>query len=302
MASTYSTRIRLEKQAAGENPNSWGDLLNQNVIDLVDQAIAAYTTVALSAVDVTLTANNGSADQSRSPFIELAGTVSASLNLVLPSVSKGYLFNNKLTYENSATVQIKTIGGTGITAAQGAIFLVVCDGVSVYSLNGASFGLSSTYATLSATNGFTGLNTFSSITNLNGAVSASGAVSFGNTFAVSGAATFKQVVGPAVTLTDAASVVPNMSQGNNFYLQITSAVGTTRVITNPTNSIPGQTGQIYLIQATDTGSKTASFGSSYKFPSGTAPTISTSIGAVDLVVYNVRSSTAIDAVIIQDFK
>lgn len=302
MPSTYTSRIRLELQQDGANPNSWGTLLNQNVIDLVDQAIAAYTTVALSAVDVTLTANNGTADQSRSPFIELAGTVSASLNLVIPSLSKGYLFNNKLTYENSATVQIKTIAGTGITATQGAIFLVVCDGVSVYQLNGASFGLSSTFAVVSGANGFTGANTFASTTNLNGAVSASGAVSFGNTFAVSGTSRFKQVVGTIVTLTDATSVVPNMSQGNNFYLQLTSATGTARTITNPTNSIPGQTGQIYLVQAVSTGSKTASFGSSFKFPSGTAPTISTSIGAVDLVVYNVRSSTAIDAIIIQDFK
>jgi hypothetical protein len=93
-----------------------------------------------------------------------------------------------------------------------------------------------------------------------------------------------------------------MSQGNNFYLQITSAAGTTRTITNPSNSIPGQTGQIYLVQSVSTGSKTASFGSSFKFIAGTAPTLTTSIGAVDLIVYNVRSSTAIDAVILQDFK
>ena len=33
MASTYTSRIRLEKQADGENPNSWGLILNQNVID-----------------------------------------------------------------------------------------------------------------------------------------------------------------------------------------------------------------------------------------------------------------------------
>ena len=34
MASTYTTRIRLEKQGDGENPNSWGAILNQNVIEL----------------------------------------------------------------------------------------------------------------------------------------------------------------------------------------------------------------------------------------------------------------------------
>ena len=38
MASTFTSRIRLEKQADGENPNSWGLILNQNVIDMIDEA------------------------------------------------------------------------------------------------------------------------------------------------------------------------------------------------------------------------------------------------------------------------
>ena len=71
MASTFSTNLRFEKQADGENPNSWGLILNQNVIDLVDQAITSYTNVALNTNSTTgyaLTANNGSADTSRSAF------------------------------------------------------------------------------------------------------------------------------------------------------------------------------------------------------------------------------------------
>ena len=40
MASTFTSRIRLEKQGDGENPNSWGLILNQNVIDMVDEAVA----------------------------------------------------------------------------------------------------------------------------------------------------------------------------------------------------------------------------------------------------------------------
>lgn len=302
MASTYSTRIRLEEQADGENPNSWGQILNNNVIDLVDQAIAAYTTIALSAVDVTLTANNGSTDQARSPFLEFSGTVSASLNVVLPSLSKGYIIRDMCTYENSAGITVKTVGGTGVSVSPGAIFLVVCDGVSVHSLNSQSFALSASFVGLSTTNVITGLNTFTSATNLNGPVSVGGAANFGSTFSVSAKSTLHQTIGAITTLTDAASVAVNMGLSNNFYLQITSAVGSARVIESPTNSIPGQTGQIYLIQAVSTGSKTASFGSVYKFPAGTAPTLTTSIGAVDLIVYNVRSSTAIDAVIVQDFK
>ena len=48
MPSSYTTRIRIEKQADGENPNSWGDILNQNVIDLLDDAVGAYVTIGTS--------------------------------------------------------------------------------------------------------------------------------------------------------------------------------------------------------------------------------------------------------------
>ena len=56
MASTFTTNIRLEKQGDGENPNSWGTILNSNVIDLLDQAVAAYQIVSVSGTTpLTLT-------------------------------------------------------------------------------------------------------------------------------------------------------------------------------------------------------------------------------------------------------
>ena len=38
MASTFTTRLRLEKQATGENANTWGDKTNTN-FDLIDESI-----------------------------------------------------------------------------------------------------------------------------------------------------------------------------------------------------------------------------------------------------------------------
>ena len=34
MSSSYTTRLRLEKQGSGENASTWGDKLNDSVIDL----------------------------------------------------------------------------------------------------------------------------------------------------------------------------------------------------------------------------------------------------------------------------
>ena len=60
MASTYTSITRLEKQGDGENPNTWGSRLNQNALDLVDQAIGQYTTISVAAANHTLTVVSGS--------------------------------------------------------------------------------------------------------------------------------------------------------------------------------------------------------------------------------------------------
>ena len=50
MSSTYTTNLRLTKQGDGDNPNTWGEVLN-NVISLVDQAVASDANMALPKVD-----------------------------------------------------------------------------------------------------------------------------------------------------------------------------------------------------------------------------------------------------------
>ena len=55
---TFTSRIRLEKQDNGANSGTWGTVLNQNVIDLVDEAIAGYTIVSCSSAPITLSSNN----------------------------------------------------------------------------------------------------------------------------------------------------------------------------------------------------------------------------------------------------
>jgi hypothetical protein len=305
MASTFTSNIRLELQADGENPNSWGSIINQNVIDLVDQAIAAYTTVALSTSDVTLTALNGQTDQSRSPFLELTGTVSSSLNVIIPNNSKSYIINNKCTFENSSQITVKTLTGQGSIVSPDSTILYVCDSVSVFPLTETS----GVYAFLSSPNTFTGTNTFTSAVTVNApfAVSASatfsGQTNLTSTTNISGVTTFNsQVIGALTTLTDATSVAVNFANGNHFLLQLTSAVGASRTLENPSNATIGQVGHIYIIQDVSTGSRTLSFGDSYKFAGGTVPTITTSIGSVDLLVYSVRGVSVVDTLAAQDLK
>ena len=146
MASTYTTRIRLTQQGDGDNPNSWGTVLNNGVTSLVDDAIAGYTTVVLGAnATVTLSAVDGGYDVPRSAFLEANGTVGgahAAITMIVPNNSKGYIINNQTTYTTTTnSIKIKTAAGTGYTIPQGAITHVVVDTAgSIWSTNAAGLG------------------------------------------------------------------------------------------------------------------------------------------------------------------
>ena len=126
---SYTTRIRLEKQTPGENSNTWGVILNDNVINLIDDSIAAYTTITVSSVDVTLTQASGASDQARSAFLDISGTLTGNVNILIPALSKGYGIRNSTS--GSFTVNTKTATGTGRFVPQGQTINIVCDGVSI---------------------------------------------------------------------------------------------------------------------------------------------------------------------------
>ena len=296
MASTYTTRLRLEKQGDGENPNSWGLRLNQNVIDLVDQAVGGYAVVSVSSVEVTLTEVDGATDQSRNASLEFAGTLTADVTVLVPEVEKLYFIRENTT--GSFGVKLKTNTGSVISLQQSTNILVACDGSELYKLEVPTSVSAFTINTLTATSIDTSVvnasnGTFTSTVSAN---TVDTSIAIITDASITDATFVGQVVGIPVTLTDAASIALDLATGNNF----TVTLAGNRTLENPTNAVAGQTGQMYVIQD-GTGSRTLAFGSNYKFPNGTAITISTSTSSVDLLVFNVRSSTAIDTVIVSAF-
>jgi hypothetical protein len=97
--------------------------------------------------------------------------------------------------------------------------------------------------------------------------------------------TAAQVLG----LTDAATVTPDFSQGLDFLWNL-GAAG--RGLANPANPKKGQKGCILLVQNV-ANSTITSWGSTWKFPGGTKPTLSTAAGAVDCVSFWVYDPTFI---------
>ena len=86
-----------------------------------------------------------------------------------------------------------------------------------------------------------------------------------------------QAVAP-VALTDAASIATDASLGNTFYVTL----GGNRTLANPTNL---KHGGIYnwRVRQDGTGSRTLDYGSKFKWPGGTAPTLTTTASAIDFI-------------------
>ena len=104
-------------------------------------------------------------------------------------------------------------------------------------------------------------------------------------------------VGPIVALTDASSIATNLALSNNFSVTLAG----NRTLANPTNTVAGQSGSIFITQD-GTGSRTLAYGTNFKFVAGTAPTLSTAAASVDRIDYVVASATKIHAVASLDVK
>lgn len=299
MASTYTTNIRLTKQGDGDNANTWGEILN-NVLSLVDQAVGSYTTITVGATSsVALTENQGSADQSRSAILEIAGTVGGthtSIFVYLPAgAAKTYAIKNAVSANTTASdaVILRVAGQTqNVTIPTGGVGYFFTNGTSVDSLNAAGFSAITTtqadakYVALAGSQTVTGAKTFTSAVTMTGNAAFTGSVQVSTAVNVN-----------TVTLTDAASIVPSFDAGNTFVVTL----GGNRTLAAPTSANIGQTGSIRIIQDA-TGSRTLSYNSAYQFVSGSAPTMDTSAGAQSILVFSCRSATTIDAVMLHDFK
>ena len=301
MASTYTTRIRLNKQGTGDNDSTWGTVLNDEVIDLTDFAIAGYTTISLVGGDVSLTANDGAADTARSAMLELTGTLTGDTGVYLPSgITKSYIVKNNTSGSFNATVLID--GGTGTAVPQGGSIIVMTDGTTVtdaVDTTALGLGTASTlnfgtsvnelipvssadvrYVAVSVDSTITSAKTFTSTTTFTAKVVGTGSQAYSSPVSVA-------VVTSAVSL--------DFATGNNFTTILNGNVS----IANPVNPQPGQSGIIYIRQD-GTGSRTASFAANWEFTGGTAPTLSTAASAVDALIYNVRTSTAVSGFVVSN--
>jgi hypothetical protein len=136
MASSYSTDLKLELMVTGENAGLWGDITNTN-LNILQQSIAGYESVTLNATTgATLAFSNGALSNGKNAVLDLAGTLTSSVNVIIPdSIEKTYIVKNSTS--GSFAVTFKTTSGTGATfaAADKGIKVLYSDGTNIVDVN-----------------------------------------------------------------------------------------------------------------------------------------------------------------------
>lgn len=217
MASTYTTRLRVELQADGENDSIWGQKAN-SAFERFDLAISGFTSIPLSDANYTLSiANSDSgADEASSYLLKFTGTLTAGRNIVVPTASGRWIIWNATTGGFDLTV--KTSGGTGATCKAGYITPTFSDGTNVYPSGPAI----STAGDLLVTGDFT----VSDDLVVTDDATITGAATVGETLGVTGVATFSNVVKTAQSSDIASASTVDLATATGNYVSVT---GTTSI-------------------------------------------------------------------------
>lgn len=126
MADTYTPNLRITKPEVNANEDTWGDDLNNEVITMLEEAIAGSVSVSLTAGNALLSTANGATDQHRPALLTLTGTPGTTRTVTFPDVKKlTWVFNNS---DSPATL---TAGaGTSVLVQSGEKVLAHSDGAT----------------------------------------------------------------------------------------------------------------------------------------------------------------------------
>ena len=125
MANSY-TQLGFVKQADGENIGSWGDVLNDQLIDLLDDAIGGYVEVSVASGNVTLAFADGTADNNgRHAVIKFTGSPGTTRTVTFPNKQKTYYVNNG---SDSSVICTAGAGAATVTILAGNKDIIYIDG------------------------------------------------------------------------------------------------------------------------------------------------------------------------------
>ena len=165
MASTYSD-LKFELIGTGDQSGTWGTTTNDNIGTAIEQAITGFgNPVFTTDANLTISLTNTVALQTARALVlntTSSGSLTATRELVVPTIEKQYIVQNNTTGGQSITV--KTSAGTGITVTNGRKAHLYVDGTNVIQMfdfvdiNGGAIDGTPVGAASATTGAFTTLN------------------------------------------------------------------------------------------------------------------------------------------------
>jgi hypothetical protein len=131
MTTQYTTILKLALPVQGELSGTWGDVVNNNITQMVEQAVAGKAVInTWTGNSHTLTTADGTTSESRCAILELtdSGTaLTGAGTVVCPTNTKLYIVDNN----TAEIITVQTAAGTGVAVPVGKTMLVYCDGTNV---------------------------------------------------------------------------------------------------------------------------------------------------------------------------
>lgn len=187
MTTQYTSLLGLALPVEGELSGTWGDTVNQQITQLVEDSVAGYATASVTSGNWTLTTTgSGASNQARMAILIPTGTPGVSRNIIAPSKSKAYLVIN----QSDAVVVLKGSATTGVSIDTGKSAICAWNGsdfVTIANVVGPDTATNNAIATYDGTTG-------KNLKNNSGATISSGVITAsGFTGPLTGAVTATQV-------------------------------------------------------------------------------------------------------------
>ena len=138
MASSYTTSLKIQQIANGEQSGYWGTTTDTNWT-LIEQAVAGVQTITMANANYTLSNLNGVLDEARNMVLVVQGTNSGIYQVIAPlNQPKMYVVYNNTT--GGYAITIGASSGSVITVPNGVTAQVYTDGTNFYSAQTGSAG------------------------------------------------------------------------------------------------------------------------------------------------------------------